>query len=414
MVPEMSLFLSLTPRADAWRLLCEQLPEGPRSVEAVGLADAAGRCLADDVVSPTDLPGFARSTMDGYALRAADSFGASDALPALLGVAGEVAMGRAAQMKLPRHSCVKVATGAMIPEGADSVVMVEHTEMIDSSTVAVLRPVAPGENVVAPDEDVACGALLLPRGRTLREHDIAALAAVGITRVNVAVGPRVAIVSTGDELVEVAHTPAPGQVRDMNSDALCAAVRAAGGTPERRGIVRDDYDGLLEALRAALAGCDMLVLSGGSSIGARDYAREAIGALGDPGVLVHGVAVKPGKPTILAVAGGKPVFGLPGHPASCLNIFRLFVEPAIRRWMGTEPAGREVVARMGANVASAAGREDYVAVRLTLRDGAIWADPLFAKSAMISGLTEADGIARIPEGSEGLERGDMVTVLAWR
>lgn len=364
--------------------------------------------------SPVNLPGFVRSTVDGYALRAADSFGASDALPALLGVAGEVAMGEAARVVLPKHSCIKVATGAMLPEGADSVAMVEHTEKVDVSTIALLRPVAPGENAVAPDEDVARGALLLPRGRTLREHDIAALAAVGIIEVDVAVGPRVAIVSTGDELVGVGDVPSPGQVRDMNSFALFAAVRAAGGRPEMAGIVRDDFDSLLAALRSALAECDMLLLSGGSSIGARDYARDAIAALGKPGVLVHGVAVKPGKPTILAVAGGKPVFGLPGHPASCLNIFRLFVEPAIRRWMGAEPARGEIIARMGANVASAAGREDYVAVKLVQRDGAIWADPLFAKSAMISGLTEADGIARIPEESEGLLRGDAVAVVAWR
>jgi molybdopterin molybdotransferase len=410
----MSLFLSLTPRADAWRLLCEHLPEGPRAVESVSLVDAIGRCLAHDVLSPTNLPGFARSTMDGYALRAADSFGASEALPALVEVAGEVAMGQAAHVILAKHSCVKVATGAMIPEGADSVVMVEHTERVDSSTIAVLRPVAPGENVMAHDEDVARGTLLLPRGRALREHDIAALAAVGIIEVDVAVGPRVAIVSTGDELVDVADVPQPGQVRDMNSFALCAAVSAAGGRPEMAGIVRDDFDSLLATLRWALAGSDMVVLSGGSSIGARDYARQAIAALGEPGVLVHGVAVKPGKPTIVAMIGGKPVFGLPGHPASCLNIFRLFVEPAIGRWMGTEPTRREIIARIGANVASAAGREDYVAVKLVLRDGVVWAEPLFAKSAMISGLTEADGIARIPEESEGLLRGDAVTVVAWR
>jgi len=352
--------------------------------------------------------------MDGYALRAADSFGASEALPALVEVAGEVAMGQAAHVILAKHSCVKVATGAMIPEGADSVVMVEHTERVDSSTIAVLRPVAPGENVMAHDEDVARGTLLLPRGRALREHDIAALAAVGIIEVDVAVGPRVAIVSTGDELVDVADVPQPGQVRDMNSFALCAAVSAAGGRPEMAGIVRDDFDSLLATLRWALAGSDMVVLSGGSSIGARDYARQAIAALGEPGVLVHGVAVKPGKPTIVAMIGGKPVFGLPGHPASCLNIFRLFVEPAIGRWMGTEPTRREIIARIGANVASAAGREDYVAVKLVLRDGVVWAEPLFAKSAMISGLTEADGIARIPEESEGLLRGDAVTVVAWR
>ena len=390
------------------------MPPGPRVTEQAPLLDAAGRLLARDVVSPVDLPGFARSTMDGYAVRAADTFGASDSLPALLTVAGEVGMGEVAQIDLPKHSCVRVATGSMLPAGADAVVMVELTEEIDDTTMAVLRPVAPGENVVAADEDAARGEVLLTGGRLLREHDIAALAAVGMPDVEVSVGPRVGIISTGDELVDVGAAPAPGQVRDMNSYALHAAARLAGARPEILGIVRDDYASLAQAMRDALGRVDMLIVSGGSSIGTRDFAREAIDSLGRPGVLVHGIAVKPGKPTIIAVADGVPVFGLPGHPVSCLTVFRLLVEPAIARWMGGRLVSRELVARIGANVASAAGREEYVSVRIARRDGETWADPIFSKSALISGLASADGTIRIPAGTEGVQKGDVVTVLAWR
>ena len=378
------------------------------------MLDAAGRLLARDVVSTVDLPGFARSTMDGYAVRAADTFGASDSLPALLAMAGEVHMGEIAQVDLPRHSCVRVATGSMLPAGVDAVVMVELTEELDDTTMAILRPVAPGENVVAADEDVARGEVLLTGGRLLREHDIAALAAVGMLDVEVSVGPRVGIISTGDELVDVDAMPSLGQVRDMNSYALHAAARLAGARPEILGIVRDDYASLAQAMRDALPRVDMLIVSGGSSIGVRDFAREAIGSLGKPGVLVHGVAVKPGKPTIIAVADGIPIFGLPGHPVSCLTVFRLLVEPAIARWMGGKLVRRELSARIGANVASAAGREEYVSVRIVRRNGETWADPVFSKSALISGLASADGTIRIPAGTEGIQKGDAVTVLAWR
>jgi len=351
--------------------------------------------------------------MDGYAMRAADTFGASDALPALLTIAGEIHMGEIAQVDLPRHSCVRVATGSMLPAGADAVVMVELTEELDDTTVAILRPVAQGENVVAADEDVACGEVLLRGGRMLREHDVAALAAIGVANIEVSARPRVGIISTGDELVDVCAIPAPGQIRDMNSYALHAAARLAGARPEILGIVRDDYASLAQAMRDALPRVDILIVSGGSSIGTRDFAREAIDSLGKPGVLVHGVAVKPGKPTIIGVADGVPIFGLPGHPVSCLTIFRLLVEPAIARWMGVEPVRRELSARIGANVASAAGREEYVSVRLARRDGETWADPVFSKSALISGLAQADGVVRIPAGTEGVQKGDTVTVLTW-
>lgn len=406
----MRLFLSLVPRDEAWRRLEEHLKEGPHRVETVGLLQALGRVLAEDVVSPVDVPGFSRSTVDGYAVRACDTFGATEALPALLALAGEVRMGEQPGFALRPQQCARIATGAMLPEGADAVVMVETAEELDEATVVVARPVAPGENVVGASEDVARGDILLQRGLRLRPHDLAALAAVGISDVRVAARPAVAIISTGDELAGVSDPPAPGKVRDMNSYSLHAAILMAGATPVMGGIVKDDRDALARAMSELLRGADMLVVSGGSSVGSRDFVRDAIDSLGTPGILVHGVAVKPGKPTILAVADGKPVFGLPGHPVSCLTIFRLFVEPSIARWMGAAPQTREVEARLGANVASVAGREDYVGVRLSFRDGAMWADPVFSKSALISGLVLSDGVARIPAEVEGVEKGESVTV----
>jgi len=407
---QLQVFLSLLPPGEAWRRLEEHLECGPRRVEMVDLLDAHGRVLAEDVTSPADLPGFPRSTVDGFAVRARDTFGATESMPALLAVAGEVRIGDAPCFALRPGECARVATGAMLPQGADAVVMVEATMETGGNLVAVEKAVAPGENAIGPAEDVARGAVLLKKGARLRPQDIGALAAAGVSRVKVAAKPNVAIMSTGDELVEVAATPPPGKVRDTNLYSLCAAVLAAGGRPLAAGIVRDDYQELAAAMRERLASADMLVVSGGSSIGARDFTRDAIDSLGPPGVLVHGVAVKPGKPTIIAVAGGKPVFGLPGHPVSCLTVFRLFVEPAIARWMGTVPERRELVARLGANVPSAAGREDYVGVHVVTRDGEVWADPVFTKSSLISGLVASTGIIRIPADAEGLEKGARVTV----
>ncbi len=406
----MPMFLSLTPREEAWRRLERHLREGPNRVETLGIPDAVGRVLAEDVLSPANLPGFARSTVDGYAVQARDTFGAGETLPALLNLAGEVRMSEEPRFSLGPGQCGRIATGAMLPEGADAAVMVEMTEELDASIVAVGRPVAPGENVIGPSEDIAEGDTVLRKGARLRPHDVAALAAMGITQVRVAVGPTVAIVSTGDEIVDVSVVPSPGKVRDMNSYSLSAAALEAGAKPILGGVVEDDYDALVRVMTELLRGADMLIVSGGSSVGPRDLVRAAIGSLGEPGVLVHGVAVKPGKPTILAVADGKPVFGLPGHPVSCLTIFRLFVEPAIWRWMGAMPPRRETWARLGSNVSSVAGREDYVGVKVCVRDGAMWADPIFSKSAAISGLVLSDGVARIPADVEGLEKGANVEV----
>jgi molybdopterin molybdotransferase len=404
------LFTVLTP-PEAWRRLREHWQ--PQVVaERIPTQDGLDRVLAAPLVAPHDLPTFPRATVDGYAVRAADTYGASASLPAYLTIVGEVAMGRRADLPLGIGQAVVVHTGGMIPPGADAVVMVEHTQMIDEANLEVYRPVAVGENVIQVGEDVRAGQMLLPAGHRLRPQDIGGLMALGLTQVEVARRPRVAILSQGDEVVPPAAEPGPGQVRDINSYTLAALTRRAGGDPLLRwGILPDRLEALQAAARAAHAQAEIVVFTAGSSVSVRDMTARVIGELGAPGILTHGVSVKPGKPTILAVCDGKPVFGLPGNPVSAMVIFQLFVVPAIALLLGTEaPLERRIRARLARNIASQTGREDYVPVRLEQRGGEVWAEPVFGKSNLIYTLVRADGLVRIPLDSNGLSEGETVEV----
>jgi molybdopterin molybdotransferase len=400
------LFNVRTP-PDALRLLLEQLPRAT-AVEEIPTADALDRVLATDVASPADLPTFARSTMDGFAVRASDTFGAGESLPAYLRLVGEVLMGTAADVRLAVGDCVRIATGGMLPHDANAVVMVEQTQEARAGTIEILRAVAPGENVVQVGEDIRSGDPILPRGHQLRPQDLGGLVALGITRVCAARRLRVGIVSGGDELVDPLHAPGPGQIRDINSYTLAALVRRAGHEPCLAAIVRDEYEQLAAAARAALAENDVVILSAGSSVSARDMTATVIESLGKPGLLVHGVSLKPGKPTILAVCDGKAVFGLPGNPVSCMVTFDLFVMPTLAHLTGaTLTPRRTVTARLARNIASATGREDYIQVRLD--NGA--AIPVFGKSNLIFTLVRADGMLKIPLDVGGLAAGAEVEVV---
>src|SRR3954467_13320324 len=306
-------------------------PARRTAVETVDLGRAHGRAPAEPVPAPADLPGFARSTVDGYAVRAADTYGASEGLPSYLDVAGAVAMGRAPEVDVAPGIAVAVPTGGVLPPGADAVVMVEHTQEAMAGTIEVVRPAAPGDGTVRADEDARAGAELVPARRPLRAQDLGLLAAAGVTAVRVHARPRVAIVSTGDEVVPPATVSLEGgQVRDASAVALAALVRDAGGAPDPRGIVPDDRDALDAALHDAVATCDVVVVSAGSSVGARDETAAAVAALGEPGTWTHGIALRPGKPTLLADAGGVPVVGLPGNPRSALVVFRVVGMPIVR------------------------------------------------------------------------------------
>jgi molybdopterin molybdotransferase len=405
------LFNVLTPR-DAFERLAGYL-HGPRAVERVRTQDALGRVLAEDLRSPGSLPTFRRSTMDGFAVRAADTFGASEALPGYFTVIDEVLMGRPAERSPGLGEVVRIATGGMLPDGADAVVMVENTQDVDASTIEVLRPAAPGENVIQIGEDVEPGVELLAAGHAIRPQDVGGLLALGIVEVAVATRLRVGIISGGDEIVSPDQEPGPGQIRDINSYTIAALVERTGHTPVLMGVVPDEYERLEEAARTGLAQVDVLILSAGSSVSTRDMTAQVIAALGEPGVLVHGVSLKPGKPTILAMIGEKPVFGLPGNPVSCMVTFDLFVAPTLHRLAGrTDGEHRQsVAARLARNVASAPGREDYFQVRLDRRPDGVWAEPVFGKSNLIYTLVKADGMVRIDLDTSGLTEGQWVQVI---
>lgn len=380
-------------------------------VEIVPLAAAMHRVPGADLRAEAALPGFAKSTVDGYAVRAADTYGASDALPSYLDLAGAVRMGSAPSVAVTAGGCVAVPTGAVLPDGADAVVMVEHTAMTMPGTIEVTRPVAPGAGLVRADEDVAAGAVLVPAGRPLRAPDLGLLAAAGVTAVSVHARPRVAIISTGDEVVPPStRTLTPGQVRDATASALAGLVLDAGGEPVVVGIVPDDRDALEKTVSTALADADLVVVSAGSSVGARDETAGAVAALGT--IWCHGLAVKPGKPTLLAECAGVPLIGLPGNPLSALVVFRLVGVPLVWRLAGCDVPPPEPVtrARLARDLASAAGRLDVVQV--TVRDGV--AEPLFGPSALLSVLSRADGYLVVPEPATGLDAGSEVAVTLYR
>ena len=390
-------------------------PSRRTAAETVRLADALERVPAASVTAPHALPGFARSTVDGYAVRAADTYGVSDGLPGYLDVVGAVRMGTAPppDVGVGPGRAVSMPTGGVLPPGADAVVMVEYTQAVLDGTIEVVRPVAPGDGVVRADEDAAPGAELVPAGRPLRAQDLGMLAAAGVTSVAVRARPRVTIFSTGDEVVPPdTATLRPGQVRDATAVALAAMITQAGGEPLPGGIVPDDPAALEAALRAALTASDVIVISAGSSVGTRDETAGAVARLGPPGIWCHGLAIRPGKPTLLAECAGVPVIGLPGNPRSALVVFRLIGVPLVRRVGGCTRAPAEPVvrARLGRDLASAAGRLDVVQVRV--RDGV--AVPVFGLSALLSVLTAADGYVIVPEEATGLDAGTEVDVTLYR
>jgi len=386
-------------------------PEHRTAVEDVPLTDVLHRVPAADVLAPAPLPGFVKSTVDGYAVRAADTFGASDGLPSYLDLLGAVRMGAAPDVAVRPGGCVAMPTGGVLPEGADAVVMVEYTAETMPGTIEVTRPVASGGGLVRADEDVAAGAPLVPGGRPLRAPDLGLLAAAGVTTVAVHARPRVAIISTGDEVVAPATaTLTAGQVRDATASALAGLVADAGGDPVVAGIVSDEPGALKDRLLEVLPDADLVVVSAGSSVGARDETAGAVAAVGE--IWCHGLAIKPGKPTLLADCGGTPLIGLPGNPLSALVVFGQVGVPLLWRLAGCEtpPPAPSTRAWLARDLPSAAGRLDVVQVRV--RDGV--AEPLFGPSALLSVLTRADGYLVVPEPATGLDAGTEVEVILYR
>ena len=406
--------LTLIPADEARRILADTPPVGR---QRVALADALGRVLAAPFAAPADLPGERRAVMDGYAVRGTDVAGASALSPVVLAVTGSVPMGDVFPRPVGAAEAVAIATGGWVPAGADTVVMVEHTAPREGGArVEISRAVAPGANVVERGEDLARGAAVLPAGRRLRPQDLALLATFGVTGVEVHRRPRVAVLSTGNELCDPADTPRPGQVRDANQTALGAQVRAAGCEVTQAGIVLDDAAALRGAIARLLDDHDAIILSGGSSIGTKDVSAEALGDLAAPGILFHGIDIRPGKPTLFARAGGKPVVGMPGFPTSSLIVFDAFMRAMLWRLGGEgarDPWPSRRAARIGREHRSVVGREDYLRVRLAERDGGVWAEPLPGGSATLSNVVFADGLVRVDAAAPGLAAGDPVEVLLY-
>jgi len=404
-------FLELLMPEEALHKLLETLSPTPQ-VEEIETILALGRVTASPVFAPFPLPTFARSTVDGFAVRAADTYGASESLPAYLKVIGEVPMGASPAFSLSVGQCALIHTGGMLPAGADAVVMVEYTQAVRPEEVEILRAVAVVENVLKVGEDVSIGQEVIPAGVRLRPAEIGGLMALGITRLSVGRQPLVGILSSGDEVVPPEQELSPGQVYDVNSYSLSALVQTAGGVPLCYGIVPDRAEALRATAVKALAECDLVVITAGSSASARDLTATVIQDLGPPGVLVHGVDVRPGKPTILAVCNGKAVIGLPGNPVSALVIASLFVVPVIEVLQGLSWAHPKsvITARLSLNLPSQTGREDWVAVRLLHKMEGYIAEPVFGKSNLIFTLARADGLVRIPPAATGLDAGEIVEV----
>lgn len=414
----MAEFFNVLPPDKARSLLLAQLRPLDR-LETIQTTAALGRVTAEAIQAPHPLPSFRRSTMDGFAVRAADTYGASESLPAFLEIIGEIPMGRGASYTLGTGQACIVHTGGMIPDSADAVVQVEHTQIVGNPQsgifpyeIEVLKAVASGQNVLQIGEDVPEASEVIPDGHLIRPQDIGGMMALGITKVPVRCRPRVAIMATGDEVIPPDQMPEPGQIRDINTYSVAGQVIRAGGEPVVWGIVPDSFDALLAAASEALAVSDMLVMSAGSSVSVRDMTVEVIARLGEPGVLFHGVATRPGKPTIVGVAEGKPILGLPGNPVSAMIQFDMFGVPAIYRLQGlaSSPPRSRVWARLAQNIASESGREDYVPARLEQTGEGYVVTPVFGKSNLIFTLVGADGLIKVPLNSGGLTAGNPVEV----
>lgn len=403
------------PAEAALGLLMAGLPAKATDETRVPIAESVGMICADDVTSAEDLPHFARSTVDGYAVMSEDTFGASEAMPAYISLSSEIFMGKIPEVSLSRGKACKIPTGGMLPMGSDSVVMFEHVQKVDESMIEVLKPVVPGENVIQPGEDVKKGETVLRKGRRIRPQDIGACAGIGITELTVYKRLRASIISSGDEIVSADASPAPGQVRDINSYVLAAMLSAEGAVPIRKGIFSDDYSVLRAAIESSLNDSDLIVLSGGTSVGTKDMIAGILGDIGNPGVIFHGVSLKPGKPIIGGLIGTVPVFGLPGHPAAVSVCFDVFIRPVLARLSGLREkfSGRGlnmIKARLAKNVSSSSGREEYIRVMIEEREDGPWAVPVLGKSGLIATLVKADGTIVIPLNINGVEAGEIVDV----
>ncbi len=385
----------------------------PVGSETIPVCDAFSRILARDLIAPKDMPGFRRATMDGYAVVASSTFGASESSPAWFDIVGTILMGDIPDFGLSPGQAAKISTGGMLPKGADSVVMVEHTELIDDLSVEIYKSVAPLQHVIDASEDFSKKDTVLSKGTLIRPQEEGLAAGLGFARIEAYKIPRVGIISTGDEIIPIEEEPTPGKIRDINSYTLAGFIREAHAIPVRYGIVKDDLAALKAAVEKALEETDMVLISGGSSVGTRDFTVDALSSLPDTKILVHGMSVSPGKPTILAKAGKKPVWGLPGQVVSAMVILKIVIIPFLNmlKGLGQEDRTIRIPAKLSRNVSSTQGRRDFIRVLLEKKDNQLLAKPVLGKSGLIRTMIHADGLLEIGDHVEGLEKGTLVDII---
>ena len=408
----MSNFLKVTPIEEALEIIDKHVIPSLRSVN-IKTINSVSRTVSKPITSSANLPNFTRSSMDGYAVRAIDTYGASQSQPSYLNLVSEIKMGTVTKTKLQTGETARIFTGSMVPESADAVVMIEYTESIESSLIEIIKPVAPGENIIQIGEDIKINEAVFSAGHVIRPQDIGGLLALGITHVPVFQRPKIGIISTGDELISPELEPAKGQVRDINTYTISALVQKYAGEPITFGINKDRFEIQLETAEKALSNCSMVIISAGSSTSSRDLTSRVISRLGEPGILMHGLAHKPGKPSIIGSAKGKLVFGLPGNPVSAMIIFELLVSRAIKNMLGSVS---QIIsppkAILTKDIPSTNGREEHVPVKLfNSQSGNLMADPIFGKSNLIYTLIKSDGIVVVPINKSGIYSGDIVDVL---
>ncbi len=400
----MTEFLKVVKYEEAVEKIGNHFPV--RKIERLDLLSASGRVLAEDIIGPEDLPSFDRSTVDGFAVKAEDSFGSSESLPAYLEYQGEVKMGETAGIKIVKGQCGWIPTGGMMPPGTDAVVMVEYTERLGDDTVLIYRPVGPGENLMLRGEDVKQGQSLFNPGKIIRPQDVGFLASLGIDRIDVYQPYKIGIISTGDEIVTIEVDPGAGQVRDVNTHALASAVHSCGSIPHTYPIIKDEFQALNDAVLEALEDNDVLLLSGGSSVGIMDVTIDVLLSIPGSELLFHGLAVKPGKPTLAVKVNEKLVIGLPGHPVSALMMFNIVCSPFLK-----PDARRKISVKVTQNIASQPGRDDFIPVILE-EDDEIWlGQPLLGKSGLMSILSLADAFIHVPYEQQGILAGSIAS--AW-
>ncbi len=376
--------------------------------ETADISGCIGRVLAEDVKAGEFVPGFNRSSVDGYAIRAKDSFGCTESIPAILKLSAEIEMGKEYTEELPKGCCVYVPTGGKVPDGADGVVMIEYTEKFSEDEVAVIKPIAPGENMVYKGDDCRPGQVIAKKGTVLKPQHVGAFASLGIKQVKVSARPAAGIISTGDELVGIDEMPSDGQVRDVNSYMLAALCEEWGCRAVNYGFLKDDEQLLRSVIAKAVSECDIVLISGGSSVGMKDATARLIEEYGP--LLFHGIAMKPGKPTILGKAGNKPLVGLPGHPGASFFVSTLFVKPLVSVLTGRTDKDLPVPAVLKEAIPANQGRTVYMGVRLCREDGVLTAVPVQSKSGLVSSLTGSDGFICVPRNCEGYAKGSEVKI----